>query len=146
MRGHFLRLLYLTVLAGIIFNACQTEDELTYARYYVNGKGVYELHCENCHGKEGQGLAGLIPPLSDTAFIKDNRNRLACIIKYGLADTITVNGVVYQGKMPAEAHLPNIDIAQVITYISNSFGNKQGLYDADAVAKDLENCKQGYED
>jgi mono/diheme cytochrome c family protein len=141
MKNHFIGILYAVAFTVIIFNACQSEEELTYARYYINGKGVYETHCENCHGKEGQGLAGLIPPLTDTTFLKVNRDQLACIVKYGLADRITVNGTVYQSKMPAEDHLANIDIAQVITYITNSFGNKQGLYDVDAVAGDLANCK-----
>jgi len=141
MKNRMIRILYIAALIAIILNACQSEEELTYERYYVNGKGVYETHCENCHGKEGQGLVGLIPPLTDTIFLKQNRNRLVCIVKYGLTDKIVINGTAFQGKMPAEFHLANIDIAQVITYISNSFGNMQGLYDVNAVAKDLSNCK-----
>lgn len=141
MKKRLIHVLYAAALIAIILNACQSEEELAYGRYYVNGKGVYETHCENCHGKEGQGLGGLIPPLTDTTYLKQNRNRLACFIKYGLTDEIIINGRTFQGKMPADAHLMNIDIAQVITYITNSFGNKQGIYDVNDVARDLSNCK-----
>jgi mono/diheme cytochrome c family protein len=141
MKKRLIGILYIAAFAGIILSACQSEEELAYARYYVNGKGVYESHCENCHGKEGQGLGELIPPLTDTTYLKQNRNRLACFIKYGLSDKIVVGGKNFQGRMPADAHLMNIDVAQVITYITNSFGNQHGIYDADAAAKDLSNCK-----
>lgn len=141
MKRSLIAIVYTAALACIVLSACQSEEELTYSRYYVNGKGVYETHCENCHGKEGQGLAGLIPPLTDTVYLKKNRNRLACFIKYGLTSKIVINGQLFQGKMPADTHLTNIDIAQAITYLTNSFGNKQGLYDVDATAKDLENCQ-----
>lgn len=141
MKKRLICILYAASLMAIILNACQSEEELTYGRYYVNGKGVYETHCENCHGKEGQGLAELIPALTDTTYLKQNRNRLACFIRYGLTDKIIVNKTTYQGKMPADAHLMDIDVAQVITYITNSFGNRQGIYDVDEVAKDLKDCK-----
>ena len=43
--------------------------------------------------------------------------------------------------MPGNNTMADIDIAQVIVYISNSFGNKQGYYDQSEVAKDLAACK-----
>ncbi|MGV3508267.1 MAG: c-type cytochrome [Sphingobacteriaceae bacterium] len=136
-----------TLLTGFfLLEACQSEHELNYARYYSNGKQVYEQHCQNCHGSDGQGLAKLYPPLTDTTFLKNNKNKLACIIKYGLSDTIMVNGIQFSEKMPAETHLAEIDIAAVITYITNSFGNKQGLYDVANAAADLKDCGNLHED
>jgi mono/diheme cytochrome c family protein len=121
---------------------CQSENELQYARYYSNGRQIYTQHCQNCHGNEGQGLARLYPPLTDTLFLKNNKARLACIIRNGLNDTISVNGIKFSGQMPAESHLPDIDIAAVITYITNSFGNKQGLYDVANAGADIKACQQ----
>jgi hypothetical protein len=43
--------------------------------------------------------------------------------------------------MPGNETLADIDIAQVIVYITNSFGNKQGFYDSEIATKDLEKCK-----
>jgi mono/diheme cytochrome c family protein len=141
MKKKFIALFYGSALLGIVFNACQSEQELNYSRYFINGREIYEQHCENCHGKQGQGLNELIPPLTDTTFLKSNKERLACFVKFGFSDSITVNRTVYQGKMPSEGHLTNIDIAQVITYVTNSFGNKQGLYEVKEAEKDLKNCK-----
>lgn len=146
MRNSLVFLCFASISLASIIGACQSEQELNYARYYLNGKQVYEQHCQNCHGNEGQGLARLYPPLTDTTFLKTNKTRLACIIKYGLNDTISVNGVEFAGQMPAESHLPDIDIAAVITYITNSFGNKQGLYDVANAGADLKACQDVNED
>jgi len=91
---------------------------------------------------DGTGLRGVIPPLSDTTFLKRNRDKLACIVKYGLDDTIVVNGETYQTPMPAESHLAAIDIAKILTYITNTFGNEQGIYDVTEVEAALnKNCE-----
>lgn len=141
MRNKVICILTLTILASVFLHSCQSESELNYARYFVNGKGVYEKHCQNCHAADGAGLGMLIPPLTDTLFLKENKNQLSCIIKYGLNGKISVNGKIYDGRMPAERHLSDIEIGAVITYITNSFGNKQGLHDVNDVARDLGACK-----
>ncbi|MBC7916053.1 MAG: cytochrome c [Pyrinomonadaceae bacterium] len=143
MRNTIFLITLLIVLAGaILMQACQSEQELNYARYYTNGKQVYEQHCQNCHGNQGQGLAKLYPPLTDASFLKINKEKLSCIIKYGLNDTIIINNSSFTGQMPAESHLPDMDIAAVITYITNSFGNKQGLYDVSNAEAHIKACKE----
>jgi mono/diheme cytochrome c family protein len=125
----------------ITMHSCQNEDSITYKRYYVNGKGLYEKNCQNCHGADGKGLGTLYPPLTDSTYLTINKKKLACIIKYGQNEEITINKVAYQGQMPGNNRLADIDIAQIIVYISNSFGNKQGHYDQEEVAKDLVACR-----
>ncbi|HEY1006825.1 MAG TPA: cytochrome c [Sphingobacteriaceae bacterium] len=132
--------LVLSCLCSALYS-CQSEDEITYARYYVNGKGVYENHCQSCHGKNGEGLKALYPPLTDTTFMRVNKDRIACMIKYGISGKMVVGGREYDAEMPAETHLTDIDIAALITYITNSFGNKQGLYDAGMATRDLRDCR-----
>lgn len=128
------------VVIGLLYS-CQSEEEITYARYYVNGKGVYENHCQSCHGKDGNGLKDLYPPLTDTTFLKVNKDKIACWIKFGIKGKMIVGGKEYEGEMPAETHLSDIEIAALITYITNSFGNKQGLYEADDATNDIRNCE-----
>jgi hypothetical protein len=82
----------------------------------------------------------LIPPLTDTLFLKKNRSKLPCIIKNGLNGSITVSGRVFNEQMPADDHLADIEIAEIITYITNSFGNKQGLFSTAEVSADLQKC------
>ena len=120
--------------------SCQNAAKMKQDIAYVNGRDIYIRHCQNCHGANGEGLALLAPPLTDTTFLKDNKSKLACFIKNGISDTsLVINGQQYDGKMP-DFNLANIDIAQLIVYITNNFGNKQGMYTPDQVAKDLANC------
>lgn len=141
MRNRFILSLTFVFVLIIFISACSEED-IKYQRYYADGSQIYKVHCENCHMKDGSGLVSIIPPLTDTAFLNKNRNKLTCYIAYGLSDTITINNVEYSGVMPAEKHLAAIDIAKVLTYITNSFGNKQGIYDVTEVQNNLNKvCK-----
>jgi mono/diheme cytochrome c family protein len=126
---------------GISIQSCQNENSLDYKRYYVNGKRIYEKNCQSCHGADGKGLGTLYPPLTDTTYLKVNKNQLSCIIRNGQQGEIKINNITYDEIMPGNETLADIDIAQVIVYITNSFGNKQGFYDAEAVRSDLKTCK-----
>jgi cytochrome c len=141
MRNKSLYVLFIIFGVCMIFQACQSEDQITYARYYVNGKGLYETHCQNCHATDGSGLKNLYPPLTDTIYIKNNQSKLACMIKYGLSDTITVHGQVYDGNMPSNTHLSDIDVTQILVYIGNSFGNNLGAFDMKEVSGALKECR-----
>ena len=127
-------------LMGIQLSSCNSEEEITYLRYYTSGKKLYESNCQNCHNTDGAGLALLYPPLTDTLFLQKNKKQLACYIKHGLNGTITVDGKTFNGQMPANHQLTDIEIAEIITYITNSFGNNQKIYLASEVNKDLKNC------
>src|SRR4051812_26766091 len=124
----------------VILISCQNQDQLEFARYYTSGKVIYQSKCQNCHGDNGEGLSALIPPLTDSVYLKQNKNQLACTVKYGLTKPITVNGKAFYGKMPANDMAP-VEIAEVLTYINNSFGNKLGVITTGMVVDDLKNCK-----
>ncbi|MGX5690749.1 c-type cytochrome [Arcticibacter tournemirensis] len=141
IRNRIICILLLTISSWAVIGSCQSETDLNYARYYTNGKQLYDTYCQNCHGADGNGLQQLIPPLSDTLFLRKNRDRLACIIKNGMDEKIMVNGKEYNALMPPNPQLPDIDIAAIITYITNSFGNKQGLYDQTEATQALKKCE-----
>ena len=124
----------------IIIYSCQSSQEIEYAKYMSNGKDIYIANCQNCHGEKGEGLGELAPPLTDTTYLKINKTDLACIIKNGANKEMIINGKKYDGKMP-DFNFADIDIAQLTVYITNSFGNKQGMYTYEQVAKDLNLCK-----
>ncbi|WP_432708533.1 c-type cytochrome [Pedobacter sp.] len=140
MRRNLIIGIFTTIVACIIYS-CQSAQQLEQDRYYVNGRDIYIAHCQNCHGAKGEGLGELAPPLTDTVFLKENKKQLAGYIKYGLEGPITVGGIVYDEKMPAEDNMADIDIAQLIVYITNTFGNNQGMYTTEQVASDLKNFK-----
>lgn len=134
-------ILFLTVLTfSGMFYSCQNSETIKQDAYYVNGRDLYIKHCQNCHGTKGEGLGELIPPLTDSVFMKTNKQKLACYIKNGVSERLTVHGKVYEGKMEP-LNLANIDLAQVIVYITNGFGHQQGMYTTEQVTTDLGNCK-----
>lgn len=97
-----------------------TQKELM---YYSNGKKIYTALCTNCHTAQGEGLGKLIPPIGKSDYLMEDLGRTARIIKFGQRGPITVNGVVFNQPMPANPKLTNLEIAELITYISNSWGN-----------------------
>jgi len=125
---------------GVLIASCQNEQSLEFKRYYTSGSLVYQSHCQNCHGVQGEGLKGLIPPLTDSIFMRSNLSRLPCIIKNGLKGQIDVNHRSFEGEM-AKIDLNPMELAQVITYINNSFGNQLGQTGYEEVIANLAKCK-----
>lgn len=140
MRRFLIGISFILAISTIIYS-CQDAGKIKQDVYYVNGRDLYIKHCQNCHGANGEGLGKLTPPLTDTVFLKENKQKIACFIKNGIKFPITVNGQVYEGSMPDFPALANIDIAQLVVYLTNSFGNKQGMYTPEEVARDLKDCR-----
>ncbi|TAE35991.1 MAG: cytochrome c [Sphingobacteriales bacterium] len=141
MRNLFFFYCFALIVLAIAVNACVTEQSVKYTRYFADGAQLYKSHCQNCHSATGQGLAQLIPPLTDTLFLRKYRAQLPCIVQYGIADSITIHQQVYHFKMPANPKLAAIDLAKLLTFVTNSFGNKQGLYDISEIENHLKNCR-----
>jgi len=95
-------------------------------QYFTNGRNLYETYCANCHMEQGQGLGQLIPPLKNSDFLLANVPAAARWIKNGLNGKIMVNGKTYDQPMPANAKLTPLEIAEILTFISNSWGNTHG--------------------
>ncbi len=131
-------ILFSIITATIV--SCQNEAQVEFQRYYSNGSAIYQSHCQNCHGAHGEGLQALIPPLNDTAFIKTNKAALACYIKNGLKRKILVSNRGFEGEMPGNDLAP-VELAEVITYVSNSFGNKSATTKSQQVENDLNACR-----
>ena len=119
----------------IIFHSCRND-------LYSDGKWVYEENCQTCHQADGQSLALLIPPLAGSDFLVKSKDMIPCIIKYGLEETIVVNGQEYSGVMYGVKGISDVDITNVINYINNSFGNDNGFTSLDEVQSALEVCPQ----
>lgn len=136
----------LKIIAGIVsllfllIVSCQSDEQMEFNRYYSSGSLIYQNHCQNCHGTNGEGLQGLIPSLKDSVFLKSNKSTLACLVKYGLKKNITILKKSYDSEMPPNDLAP-IQIANVLTYITNSFGNKTGTITSAQVEVDLTKCK-----
>lgn len=89
------------------------------------GKKVFLSVCFACHMQEGQGLPGVFPPLAGADFLKADKDRAVRIPIKGLSGPITVNGKQYNNVMPPQT-LDDAQIADVLTYVMNSWGNDFG--------------------
>jgi nitrite reductase (NO-forming) len=98
------------------------------------GKKVFLTSCFACHLAEGQGLPGIFPPLAGSDYLKNNRVGAIRIPIKGLTGPITVNGKPYNNVMPP---LPFTDdqIADVLTYVMNSWGNDLGAVTVEEVKR-----------
>jgi mono/diheme cytochrome c family protein len=88
-----------------------------------NGKEIYALHCQSCHMEKGEGMEGVYPPLAKTSYLKDVKKNIKIILE-GQSGEITVNGKKYNSNMPAQPYLTDKEIADVLTYVRSSWGNK----------------------
>ncbi len=123
----------------VLIVSCQNEEQIEFERYYSAGNAVYQSHCQNCHSEKGEGLNGLIPPLTDNAYLKSQQSNLPCLIKNGLKGKINITGRTFEGEMHA-ADLSPVEIAQVLTYVTNSFGNKMKTTTVEQVNRNLAKC------
>jgi len=100
----------------------------------VRGKKIYAQSCWICHQVNGLGTPGVFPPLANSDFLMKNRERSIRALILGLNEKITVNGRIYQGAMPPSG-LNDEQIADVSTYIRNSWGNKDREVKPEEVAR-----------
>jgi len=89
------------------------------------GKGVYDGSglCTVCHMPEGTGMTGAFPPLAKSDYLMADLDRSIKIVIEGLTGEIEVSGKKYNGAMQPSG-LDNKDIADVLNYVRNSWGNK----------------------
>jgi mono/diheme cytochrome c family protein len=100
----------------------------------ARGKVVYENICALCHNPDGNGKPNQAPPLAGSEWVLGNPNRMVRIPLAGLAGPITVKGESWNLAMPAMgAALSDDDLAAVLTYMRQSWGNKGSEVTADQV-------------
>lgn len=98
------------------------------------GKRVYMQTCFACHQPTGLGLPGVFPPLAKADYLMADRDRAIRGIIKGQSGPMTINGKAYNGVMPPVA-LNDEQIANVITYVQNSWGNTADATTVDHVRK-----------
>ncbi|MBL0953439.1 MAG: nitrite reductase, copper-containing [Leptospira sp.] len=98
--------------------SAKTKEEVL-----ANGERVYKSVCSACHMKEGQGVAGVFPPLAKSDFLNADKQRAIQVLKKGLSGQITVNGQKYNNVMP-HLELSNEEIASVLSYVYSKWDNK----------------------
>ena len=84
--------------------------------------GAYSAICAACHQPTGRGVPNVFPPLAGSDFLNADKARAVKLVIYGRQGEVVVNGMKFNNNMPAFP-LGDQDIANVLTYVYNSFGN-----------------------
>lgn len=101
------------------------DQESELSKSISRGKEIYKENCITCHLGNGEGVKGTFPPLAKADYLLKTPDKAIASVKFGLKGKIVVNGIAYQNMMPAPG-LENDEIADVMNYILNSWGNKSG--------------------
>lgn len=118
----------------VYLQSCQTRDA-RFSQYYVQGQQLYVQYCSNCHQKDGTGLGLLYPPVSQSDFVDQRFNVVVCSMRNGLRGSIIVNGREYNQPMPGIPYLTDLEVAEISTYLYNTWGRKRGLVTVEEVQR-----------
>ena len=113
-------LLFLVIIYIGIFNTLYINKPLRQSM--AEGKLIYDDFCVRCHLDNGKGEDGKNPPLANSDYLQDIDKTIQSI-KFGLRGPIKVNGKIYDSVMEYQG-LDDEEIADVVNYILNSWGNK----------------------
>lgn len=111
------------IVLGIAFTSNTLPDQ-DLKESIIRGKEVYTNSCQSCHMEDGNGVEDFNPPLAKADYLKKPTKMLISVMLEGQSGEVVVNGKKYNGVMPAMDYLTDIQIADVINYTKNSWGNK----------------------
>ncbi len=101
----------------------------TEKQQFLAGHEIYfrDAHCATCHQPDGKGLEPAFPPLAGSAWVDSDPDRLIKLTLHGLMGPFEMNGKKYDGLVPMTPFggiLDDTEVAAVLTYVRNNFGNK----------------------
>jgi nitrite reductase (NO-forming) len=105
------------------------------------GDVLFNGTCSVCHQNNGRGLPGVFPPLAGSDFLMADKRRAIGIVMNGLTGPVTVNGKTYNSVMPPMSQLADDEIANILTYVLNSWGNDDGTVSTEEVTQIREATK-----
>jgi glucose/arabinose dehydrogenase/mono/diheme cytochrome c family protein len=111
------------------------KAEQPVANEMVAGQTVYNTYCAPCHQRDGKGAPGMNPPLAGVNIVTGNKTEVIKIVLNGYDKKDKINGETYQNVMPPHNWLTDQQIADVLTYVRKSFGNKAEEVKVEEVTK-----------
>lgn len=126
IKGRIWRITYDDKLVGMtIAPPPQGLDDRALMVTTSKGRGaeIYTQFCSSCHQAQGGGVPGEFPPLTNSAWIGDDKTRLIRAVLHGMHGPIEIDGQRYDEVMPGHAFLSDKDLAALLTFVRNSFGN-----------------------
>jgi len=116
-------------------SSAAASGKLTKEDQIKAGAQLFSGTCSVCHQANGAGLPGVFPPLAKSDLIAADPKRPVQILLHGLSGKVTVNGKEYNSVMPPMSQLNDDEVANIVTYVLNSWDNPGGQVTAEEVAK-----------
>jgi cytochrome c553 len=96
---------------------------------FAEGRQKYLATCSGCHGVDGKGITRFAPPLRGSEWVLGDATTLSLIVLHGMEGPMVVAGKKYDAPailpvMPAHSTMGDADIASILTYIRNEWGNQ----------------------
>lgn len=120
-------------MTGFVAVSAAAQEDLKASM--ERGKKVYEATCLACHQANGGGVPNLNPPLKKTKWVLGDKTTLIKVVLNGMDEEVGINGKYYENVMPPQSALKDEQIADVLTYVRNSFGNKADAITPEDVKK-----------
>jgi cytochrome c551 len=111
-----------------------------FQQYFIQGEQLYEKNCSNCHQKNGAGLGLLYPPLNKSDFMDNHFEEVICIMRNGKEGELIVNGKSFNKQMKGISTLTDLEIAEIATYIYNTWGRQHGIVEVQEASRILSKC------
>src|SRR5215210_6029249 len=116
-------LISLVAAGAIFFISCNSPS--TSEASIGRGQKIYTQYCLLCHQVDGSGEPQLNPLLKNSPYVTGDESKLIGIVINGFSGGVEINGETYTNPMPAfGASLKDVEIADELTFVRNSFGNK----------------------
>ena len=112
-----------------------------FTQYYNQGEQLYQKYCSNCHQKDGTGLGRVYPPLNVSDYMDGHFNDVICLMRYGKKGELTVNNVKFHQPMPGIPALTDLEIAEIATYIYNTWTHQRGIVEVKEASRILNACQ-----
>lgn len=114
--------------------AQRQTGRLTLDAQLAAGRTLYAGTCSTCHQADGKGVEGVFPPLAASDYLNADPKRAIGFVLHGLSGPIKVNGKDYNSVMPPMSNLNDDEVANILTYVLHSWGNKATVLTAEEVA------------
>ncbi len=111
------------------------KGTLTVDQQVKAGQALFAGTCSVCHQANGEGLPNVFPPLAKSDYLAADPKRVIGAMLKGVTGRLTVNGKEFNSVMPPMSQLNDDEVANIGTYVLNSWGNAGGKITAEEVAK-----------
>ena len=106
--------------------ASARTGDLSVPEQIAAGQALFTGTCSTCHQPNGEGIPGVFPPLAKSDYIAADPKAVARIILHGMQGPVKVNGTDYNSIMPPMNQLTDDEVANISTYVLNTWGNTGG--------------------